>query len=258
MIEVESLIFRHKAAEWPILHEVSFSLDQGEIMALLGPNGSGKTTLFNCIAGHWQPKSGHIRLCGDDVLALSHRERARRLAVVQQDHGSTFSYSVREMVLMGRTSHVGPLGSPGTVDYAAVDEALAAVGIDGLSERDVMRVSGGELQMVLVARALAQESPIMLLDEPTSHLDLRNQLAVLKCIRETARQRGLTVVMTLHDPNLALMFADRVVLLKDGQVVGDGLPEAVVTESAIAAVYGVSADVVTVGGRRAVVPRMVF
>jgi iron complex transport system ATP-binding protein len=180
------------------------------------------------------------------------------LAVVQQDHGSTFSYSVREMVLMGRVSHVGPLGSPGTVDHAAVDEAMAAVGIDGLAERDIMRVSGGELQMVLVARALAQESPIMLLDEPTSHLDLRNQLAVLKCIRETARQRGLTVVMTLHDPNLALMFADRVVLLKDGRLAGDGLPEAVITEAAIATVYGVSADVVTVGSRRAMVPRIVF
>lgn len=256
MIVVESVTFRHKGAASPVLHDVDFALDDGEVAVLLGPNGSGKTTLFKCIAGHWTPESGSIRLAGDDVALLSHRERARRLAVVPQDHGSPFSYSVRELVLMGRAPHVGSFGVPSRTDHTAAEEAMAAVGISALAERDITRISGGERQMALVARALAQGSRTLLLDEPTSHLDLKNQLSVLVRVREAARERGLTVLMTLHDPNLALMFADRVVLLKNGRVVGDGSPEAVVDEAAIATVYGVAADVVAVAGRRVVVPRV--
>jgi iron complex transport system ATP-binding protein len=132
---------------------------------------------------------------------------------------------------------------------------MAAVGIAALSDRDVTRISGGELQMALIARALAQEAPMLLLDEPTSHLDLSNQLAILRRVREAARQRGLTVLMTLHDPNLALMFADRVILLKNGIVAGDGPPEAAVNEAAIASVYGVAVDLIAIGDRRIVAPR---
>ena len=254
MIAVESLRFGH-AGSPPVLDGLEFALGDGEVAALLGPNGSGKTSLFKCVAGHWRPQDGRVLLGGDCVTALSPRERARRLAVVPQEHAPPFAYLVREVVLMGRAPHVGAFGSPGATDCEAAEEALEAVGIIHLASRDYTRISGGERQLVLVARALAQGSPILLLDEPTSHLDLRNQLTVLERVAQSARARGLTVLMTLHDPNLALMFADRVLMLHQGRIAADGPPDSVITTQSLAAIYGIAAEVVEAAGRRAVVPR---
>ncbi|MTJ83866.1 MAG: ABC transporter ATP-binding protein [Telmatospirillum sp.] len=255
MIAVETLTFGHRGAPAPVLRDIGFTLAPGQVTTLLGPNGSGKTSLLRCVAGHWRPQAGRVLLGGDDVAALSARDRAKRLALVPQDQGVAFSYSVRDMVLMGRGPHVGPFGMPGGADRDMARQALEAVGIAALADRDIRRISGGERQLALVARALAQATPALLLDEPTSHLDLRNQLAVRARIRDIGRDRGLTVLMTLHDPNLALMFADRVLLLKDGRVVADDRPDRAITESTVHAVYGVAADVRENGGRRWIVPR---
>lgn len=254
MMTVEALAFRHPGEE-RILKGVGFTLHKGEVAALLGANGAGKTTLFQCLTGYWRPCAGRIALGRDDLGALPPRERALRLAVVPQEHAPPFAYHVRDVVLMGRAPHIGAFGGPGAKDRAVAEDALAAVGILALAERDYTRISGGERQLVLTARALAQQAPILLLDEPTAHLDLRNQLLVLERICEAARTRGLTVLMTLHDPNLALMFADRVLLLHGGGIVADGRPDAVITREVLAEICDIAADVVDVFGRRVVVPR---
>lgn len=255
MIRVSDLRFRHPGAGAEVLCGVDVAVAAGEVVAVLGPNGCGKTTLLRCVAGHWRPTAGRVVVAGQDVAALSARRRARAVATVAQEHEMSFDYDVSEVVLMGRTAHVGPFSAPGRRDRHAAEQALAAVGGAALATRRFGALSGGEQQLVMVARALAQAAPVLLLDEPTSHLDLRNQLLVLECVRAIAARQRLTVLMSLHDPNLALAFADRVLMLAGGRVHGDGPATQVVSAASLAAVFGVEADVVEVAGRRAVVAR---
>lgn len=257
MIEVSGLEFRHRGAQAATLRGISFRVGAGEVLALLGPNGCGKTTLLKCIAGHLKPQTGQVHLDGSPVASLSVRRRARLMAAVPQEHGIPFAYSVAEVVLMGRASHVGLLAAPGERDHAIATAALASVGMERFAGRPFTHLSGGERQLALVARALAQESPVLLLDEPTSHLDLRNQLAVLERVRAIVPERNLTVLMTLHDPNLALAFADRVLMLSDGRVHADGPAAQVISTKSLAEVFRVDADVVEFQGRRAVLARSV-
>jgi iron complex transport system ATP-binding protein len=255
MIEVDSLHFRYPGAPSPTLRGVDFRIAAGEVVALLGPNGCGKTTLLRCLAGQLSPTSGGIRLDGRPAASLSVRHRARLVATVPQDHGIPFAYSVAEVVLMGRTPHVGLLAAPGRRDHEAAAAALAQIGMEAFAGQPFNRLSGGERQLVLVARALAQETPVLLLDEPTSHLDLRNQLRVLEQVRAIVPQRRLAVLMTLHDPNLALSFADRALMLADGGIWSDGPPAEVISPAGLASVFGVEADVVEFGGRHVVLAR---
>jgi iron complex transport system ATP-binding protein len=255
VIRVEKVGLRHKGAAKPVLSDIDFRVEAGEIAMLLGPNGSGKTTLLKCVSGLWRPSSGQILLDGRDVSELTARERALRVAVVPQKFFTPFGFSVESLVLMARAPHIGSFGSPSAGDRARAREAMASVGVAALADRGVTHISGGEQQLALLARALVQESPILLLDEPTSHLDLANQLTVMNRVKQAARERRLTVLSSLHDPNIALAFADRVVLLKAGRVVRDGPPETEINEATIADVYGVDVDVVGVGTRRFLAPR---
>jgi iron complex transport system ATP-binding protein len=253
---VSSLSFRHPAADRAVLDEVSFEAGRGAINAILGPNGSGKTTLFKCVAGLWKPQTGSVSYQNHEVLSLSERARARLIAVVPQDHEPPFPYSVRDVVLMGRAAHVGAFASPGKHDLHIANEALTTLGIDPLRNKPYTQISGGERQLVLVARALAQQSPILLLDEPTSHLDFRNQLRVLLKVREIARERNITVLMTLHDPNLALLFADNVIVLSQGKVQVQGQADQVITAETMASVYGVEVVVLHNNGTRVISPKV--
>ncbi|MDD2852382.1 MAG: ABC transporter ATP-binding protein [Desulfuromonadaceae bacterium] len=250
MICVENLTFQHPHATAPVVEDVTFRLEQGRLAVLLGPNGSGKTTLFKCIAGLWKASAGKVRLDGTELLALNYRQRATLLAVVPQDHTPPFPFSVTEAVLMGRAPHIGLYAAPSSVDMEAVKEALEAVGISHLADCPYTRISGGERQMTLIARAIVQDAPIMLLDEPTSHLDFRNQHKVLEMVRRIGTDRGLTVLMTLHDPNLAAVFADQMIVLKNGHIVADGQPDIVLNEQTLGLLYDVSVGFVENEGRR--------
>ena len=256
MIRVEGLTFRHPHATKPVVDNVSFAVPQGKLVVLLGPNGSGKTTLFKCIAGLWRPASGQVLLGGRDITRMGYRERAAMLAVVPQEHTPPFPYSVFEAVLMGRAPHVGLYASPSTGDEDIVRSALAVVGIGHLERRPYTRISGGERQLVLIARALAQEAPLLLLDEPTSHLDFRNQHMVLETVRRIAMEKGLTVLMTLHDPNLAACFAHQVIMLKRGGIVANGDPTQVLAKGPLESLYDVSIGIMDNAERRMIYPRL--
>jgi len=256
MIRVEGLTYRHLHAPAPVVREVSFAVPEGRLAVLLGPNGSGKTTLFKCMAGLWSPEAGRILFDGNDIAGISHRDRARLLAVVPQEHTPPFPYSVMEAVLMGRAPHVGLYAAPSATDEEAAWTALCAVGVSHLAERPYTRISGGERQLVLIARALAQDAPLLLLDEPTSHLDFRNQHMVLETVRRVAAEKGLTVLMTLHDPNLAAFFAHQVVMLKGGTIVANGEPATVLSEENLGQLYNIGIGIIADAERRLIYPRV--
>jgi len=250
MITVDQLSFHHPHVSTPVVEDVSFRVEQGRLAVLLGPNGSGKTTLFKCIAGLWKPSAGRVKLDGTELLSLNYRQRATLLAVVPQDHTPPFPFSVTEAVLMGRAPHVGLYAAPSAADREVVREALEAVGISRLADCPYTRISGGERQMVLIARAIAQDAPLMLLDEPTSHLDFKNQHKVIEIVRRIATDKRLTVLMTLHDPNLASVFADQVIMLKNGHIVAVGQPDTVLNEQTLGVLYDASVGFVENEGRR--------
>ena len=255
-MELKGISFTHKHATTPILRDISFRAERGELLTVLGPNGSGKTTLFKCIAGLWKPGGGNILFRGADLTTLSHEQRSRLIAVVPQEHEPPFPYSVSEVVLMGRVSHVGMFSTPAGKDYEKAAEAMAIVGISDIAQRPYTKISGGERQLALIARALSQETPVLLLDEPTSHLDFRNQALVLKKVREIALERSLIVLMTLHDPNLTALFSDKVVMVNNGALFCKGASHQVITGDNLKKVYGIDVSVLDWNGTRIVTPRI--
>lgn len=256
MITVQDLHFRHPHAQRPILKGVNFTAEHGLLTAILGPNGSGKTTLFKCVAGLWKPQKGDILFEGRSIMHDRHESRAKIIAVVPQEHEPPFPYSVFDAVLMGRTVHVDLFSTPSKNDYRKTSEAIEEVGINHLKERPYTKISGGERQLVLVARALAQDAPVMLLDEPTSHLDFRNQVLVLRKVKKIIKQRRVIAVMTIHDPNLAMLFSDNVVMIKDGSVICQGDAAHVVNEMSLRSVYDIEVVVSRVNGVQVVCPKV--
>ncbi len=245
MLRVKNLYFRHRGTGIDILRDISFEAREGEMTTLLGPNGSGKTTLFKCIAGIWKISKGDILFGEKSIKNYNYRERAKIISVVPQEHQPVFPYTVFELVLMGRVSRVGLFSVPSKRDEKIAEEALSLLGIEHLRDRDYTRISGGERQLALIARALAQQTPLLLLDEPTSHLDFKNQITLLKKIKELAREKNLTVVMTLHDPNLAMIFSDRIVLLTKGSILCTGSPKEVLNPANLHNVYEIEVSILS-------------
>ena len=237
----------------PDVREVTATVEVGEWVALLGPNGAGKTSLLRAIAG-LLPCHGVVSLNDVPAAALGRRERARLLALVPQEPETPPWLTVGEYVLMGRTPHLGPLAREGAADREAASRALARLDLEALAERTLGTLSGGERQRVVVARALAQEAPIVLLDEPTAALDIGHQQHALELLDALRASEGLTLVAAMHDLTLAAQYADRVLLLDEGRVVAEGAPVDVLTEEALAEHYGASVRVVTVDDRIAVLP----
>ncbi len=247
-ITAESVRFGYRGTE--VIRGVSFAVPEGAITCLLGRNGSGKTTLIRLVNGILRPRAGAIRIDGLDVLQSPRPAIARRVAFVPQEHQGVFPYGVEELVVMGRNPHLSLVARPGRADRAAARAAMEAVGIAHLADRDYMQISGGERQLVLIARALTQETPYLLMDEPTSHLDFTNQHAILSI----ARERNVGVLVAMHDPNLALAFADRVIMLREGQVFQAGPAAEVMTPENLQALYQMPVDVVGLpDGRRFIV-----
>jgi iron complex transport system ATP-binding protein len=220
-----------------VLRDVDVAVAPGEIVGVIGPNGSGKTTLVRVLSGVVAPASGVVRLRGVPLRAHGRRELARRLAVVPQDPVLDFPFTALEVVLMGRAPHLPPLGFPRAHDLAVARAAMARLDVASLEDRPLDRVSGGERQRVLLARALAQDADVLLLDEPTAHLDLRHQAGIHDVVRELARTRGIAVLSVLHDLNLAALYCDRLVLLAGGAVARAGRPGDVLTPDALRAAF---------------------
>lgn len=225
-----------------ILDGVDATVPDGAVGALIGPNGAGKSTLLHLIAGVEPPGGGRIAFAGADLLALPRRERARRVALAEQESTSDTGLTVREVVLLGRTPYMGVFSGASDLDTEVVDRSLAATGTEAFSGRDFATLSGGERQRVQLARAIAQEPELLLLDEPTSHLDVRAQLTALALMSDLACA-GTTVLTALHDLTLAASATDHVVVLARGQVVAAGRPESVLQPDLIRDVWGVEASV---------------
>lgn len=224
------------------LASVSMAVGEGRLVGLVGPNGSGKTTLLRTVAGVLRPDTGSVHLNGRPVAATSSRRISREVAVVPQNTSLNFDFSVREVVAMGRTPYVSRLGRAERADRDAVDRALERTAVRDLANRSISEVSGGERQRVLLARALAQETPVLLLDEPTASLDINHQIRTLELVRELAAE-GKTVVAAIHDLNLAAHYCDELVLLGDGRRVAGGPPAEVLTEEHLESVFGTQAVV---------------
>jgi len=229
------------------LEDISMDVEDGEVVSLVGPNGSGKSTLLKCINKILKPRTGAILMAERDVKTLRLKELARLLGYVSQSATHAFSSTVFDAVLLGRRPHVS--WGVAVRDKEIVSRILVMVGIEGLAMRQFNELSGGERQKVLIARALAQEPQLLLLDEPTSNLDLRHQLEVLGLVSKAAKESGISVVMAIHDLNLASRFSDRLVFLKEGRVYAFGEPQQVLTSDIIRAVYGVEAVISKDSGR---------
>jgi iron complex transport system ATP-binding protein len=243
-----------RLASRAVLSGVDLDVAPGEVAGVLGRNGAGKTTLLRVACGLLGPDSGEVRVDGAPLAALDRRQRARALALVPQETRFPFPYSVAEVVLMGRAPHLGWLGFEARADLEAARAAMARLGIEALADRSVLELSGGERQLAVVARALAQEPRILLLDEPTAFLDLRHRLAVLARVREHAAAGGSALLVS-HDLGLAARACDRIALLDGGRVVAAGPPGEVLTEELLREVFGIEARILAgPDGRPVVVP----
>lgn len=226
MIRVETISYRYPRADAWVFRNHAFMIDRGQIFAILGPNGRGKTTLLKCMAGLIAPATGRVTMDGT-------------LGYVPQAFATPFAYTVRDVVLMGRARQVGLFGAPGRADRAEADKALSDLGIAHFATRRITSLSGGERQMVLIARALASGAEVIVLDEPTSALDFRNQAIVLSTLHRLARERALTMVMTTHHPQHALEIADAALLMYDADTYAVGSAAEMLTEARLSDLYHV-------------------
>ena len=241
-IEVRNLNFSY--GDRQVLYDISFSVGKGEFLSILGPNGVGKSTLFRCVLGLLSGYTGQVLVDGTDARRFSVREAAKHIAYIPQSSHPIFNYSVFDIVLMGRTSGLSTFRSPGQADKERCLWALEKVGIPHLAQRCFHRLSGGEQQLVLIARALVQNAPILMLDEPTANLDFGNQLLVLEQARSLARE-GYTVIQTTHHPEQSYMFSDRILAIQKGRVLKEGKPADVLTEEIMKTLYGVDVNIVS-------------
>ncbi|SHI19283.1 iron complex transport system ATP-binding protein [Sporobacter termitidis DSM 10068] len=247
-VTVNDLSFSYK--ERRVLADVSFTARTGELLAVLGPNGVGKSTLFQCILGLLPYTEGEILLDGLDAKKLDIKETARRVAYIPQSHAPAFNFSVFDIILMGTSAQISDVNVPKKRQLELAEQSMERLGITHLKERGYLQISGGERQLVLIARALAQDARILVMDEPTSNLDYGNQLRILSQIKLLARE-GYTVVLSTHSPDQAFMFADRVLALQGGRVVRHGRPFEVITDALIKDLYNVEVEIQSLYGGKA-------
>ncbi|MBP1763871.1 MAG: Iron-chelate-transporting ATPase [Firmicutes bacterium] len=232
-----------------VISGISLALNQGESLCILGPNGIGKTTFFKTILGFLALQSGQILLDGEDIHRWSRRKLAAKVGYVPQAHNPPFPFKVLDVVTMGRTAHLSFFSSPSQKDKEIAEEALCTLGITHLKDRIYTQISGGERQLVLIARALAQQPAFLIMDEPTANLDFGNQIRVLNQINKLVQQANLGVIMTTHFPNHAFYCASKVAVLGRDKMFTVGTADEVITESYLKAVYGVDVQIVDVGKR---------
>jgi len=255
-LNVSGAEFHYDATKTGGFRDISFSIENGEVMSILGPNGCGKTTLLKCLNNLIGIEGGRVMLDGRDIARLSRTEVARAVGYVPQVHQPAFPFSVLDMVITGRAPHLGLLQSPGVKDVLIAEEALDARGSGHLRDKPYPRLSGGERQLVIFARVLAQRPGLLLLDEPTSHLDFGNQARVLRIISEMAAT-GLPIVMTSHFPDHAFLVSSKVAMMKDGAFLDLGTPDDVINAANLETAYGIRVKVLDIAdapGRRICLP----
>ncbi|MBN2240761.1 MAG: ABC transporter ATP-binding protein [Dehalococcoidales bacterium] len=236
ILDVQNLILAYGRVE--VIHDMSFSVNKGEMLGLIGPNGSGKSTLIKALSHVLNPKSGQVFLEGQDVSKIYRSSLARLMAVVPQTPILPSSFTAFEIVLMGRNPHMGLLRYESERDLQITYQAMARTSTVKFADRRIGELSGGEIQRIVISRALAQQPEIILLDEPTANLDISHQLDILDLIKSLCTRNQLTVVITVHDLNLAAQYCDRLVLIKDGVLHAMGTPKEVITPENIGEVYG--------------------
>ncbi|PNS01317.1 ABC transporter [Petrotoga miotherma DSM 10691] len=220
MISIKNISFSYDTVR-DTIKNISFTLNKGELIALLGPNGSGKTTILKCLNGTLKPKTGEIYIENHNIKNLSYKEIAKFISVVPQEHSAIFSYLVIDIVAMGITPYLSFGRMPTKKDYRTAYTKLEFFNIQHLAEKNYNQLSGGEKQLVLIARALMQNTDYLIMDEPTSHLDFKNQHLLMKELKKLS-ENGKSVITALHDPNLALRFCDRIIMVKNGEVIFSG------------------------------------
>ncbi|MEM0448535.1 MAG: heme ABC transporter ATP-binding protein [Methanomassiliicoccales archaeon] len=231
-LRVQGIEFSYDSS--PVLKDIEFEANEGEMVAVLGPNGSGKTTLLRCMNRALSPSKGTVLVEGRDLGALSRREIAREMAVVPQNCVITFPFTALEVVMMGRNPSMDRLARETREDIEIIREAMEATNVTSLANRTMNQLSGGERQRVIIARALAQKPKIMLLDEPTLHLDINHQMEIMELVRDLARKEKLTVIMVSHDLNLAARYCDKAILLESGRILAAGsIPEVLTQENVL-------------------------
>ncbi|WP_297063164.1 ABC transporter ATP-binding protein [Thermococcus sp.] len=234
---------------------VNLKVNPGELVALIGPNGAGKSTLLKLIYGTLKPYKGRVLVDGRDIHRLSPGERAKLLGFVPQNHVPTFPFKVLDFVLLGATPELGPFGTPGKKHRGKARELLKTFGLDSYAEKPYTSLSGGQIRLLLTARALMTSPRYLLLDEPTSELDLKNALLVLQTVKKLARE-GVGVLLVIHDPNLAYLFADRLVLMRDGRIIAQGKPDEVFDEMLLSEAYGIELELIDCSGETVLRPRL--
>lgn len=240
-LEVKNATFSYRG-NVNVFNDISFKAFDKDILCILGPNGCGKTTLLKCVSGILKLKHGDIFLENQSLLSLKRNQVASVLGYIPQEQSTGFAYSVLEVVLMGRTPHLSIFSTPSQKDYQIAMEVMEMVEISHLQDKRYTEISGGERQLVLVARTLAQQPRILLLDEPTSHLDFKNQTLVLRLVRKLAKN-GLSVIMTSHFPDQALTYAGRIALMNNGAFINQGDPGEIVTEDNLKQTYGIEVKI---------------
>lgn len=257
MIEVKKLSFSYGTRE--VLRSISFTAHDGEVLSVLGPNAVGKSTLFGCLLRLLRPSSGSICIDGESVAHMTPKELARRIAYIPQSHNPVFNYSVFDIALMGTTAQLGAFANPSSAQEKAVEAALERLGISHLAHRGYARLSGGERQLALIARALVQDARILVMDEPSSGLDYGNRLRVMRTIRALATE-GYCVIQSTHDPDQAYLYSDRILALFGGEVLAHGRPSEIFDASLISKLYGVEVEVCDIqnGAAKVCVPKGAF
>lgn len=249
LLKFEHITFGYPSADQPVMKDFNLEIGSGTVTAILGPNGAGKTTLLHLILGWLKPQSGDILLDQRALGGYSRRALGQWMGLVPQIEHIPFEYSLLEFVLLGRAPHMPPLAMPGKIDCEIAADALQQVGLSEIQNRSILSLSGGERQLVLVARALAQQPRLLLLDEPTSHLDLSNKGRLVHMLRELS-QKGVTILFTTHEPDVASALATHLVLIKKGRVLKTGTLEDVFTSQDLTFLYQLPVSVVEVSGRR--------
>lgn len=243
MIEVNNLSFAYKTEK--ILDNINFRTGEGQLIAVLGPNGAGKSTLFKCLLGFLRSYDGEILMGGKDIRNLGRKEMARMAAYIPQSEIPVFNYKVSETVLMGTTGMLSPLQSPSDEQIEIAHEAIRSLGIEHLEQRGINEISGGERQLAFLARAMAQQARLLILDEPTANLDYGNQQHVLNRVYEMAKQ-GYTILLSTHNPEHALQYATHVLAIKNHRILADGPADTEMNEKLIEDIYGLNVTVIEV------------